>query len=162
MDVLGLEFLSWKMTRSVSFESEKCISQQKYTREHVERKRLMIPLAWLKLAIRLLIIFFFSLSFLFFSFSLYSWQSIIICKKSSLLYNLLNQVSWDQINLSISTRFYSGLKILKKTWAVIEEFDLGHVTDKSWRSLFVFLLKAYTLYTVTIEKHIHGHYYMYM
>ena len=114
MDVLGLEFLSWKMTRSVSFESEKCISQQKYTREHVERKRLMIPLAWLKLAIRLLIIFFFSLSFLFFSFSLYSWQSIIICKKSSLLYNLLNQVSWDQINLSISTRFYSGLKILKK------------------------------------------------
>ena len=57
--------------------------------------------------------FFFSLSFLFFSFSLYSWQSIIICKKSSLLYNLLNQVSWDQINLSI-TKFYSGLKILKK------------------------------------------------
>ena len=52
-----LEFLSWKMTRSVSFESEKCISQQKYTRAHVERKRLMIPLAWLKLAIRLLIIF---------------------------------------------------------------------------------------------------------
>ena len=111
MDVLGLEFLSWKMTRSVSFESEKCISQQKYTREHVERKRLMIPLAWLKLAIRLLIIFFFSLSFLFFSFSLYSWQSIIICKKSSLLYNLLNQVSWDQINLSITK--HNGLKIKK-------------------------------------------------
>ena len=143
MDVLGLEFLSWKMTRSVSFESEKCISQQKYTREHVERKRLMIPLAWLKLAIRLLIIFFSSLSFLFFSFSLYSWQSIIICKKSSLLYNLLNQVSWDQINLSI-TKFYSGLKILKKTWAVIEEYDLGHVSDKSWRSLFFFLFRAYT------------------
>ena len=87
--------------------------------------------------------FFSSLSFLFFSFSLYSWQSIIICKKSSLLYNLLNQVSWDQINLSI-TKFYSGLKILKKTWTVIEEYDLGHVTDKSWRSLFFFLFRAYT------------------
>lgn len=54
---VGLVFLSWKMTSSVSFESEKCISQQNYTSSHVERKRLMIPLAWLKLAIRLLIIF---------------------------------------------------------------------------------------------------------
>ena len=139
---VGLVFLSWKMTSSVSFESEKCISQQNYTSSHVERKRLMIPLAWLKLAIRLLIIFFSFLIFLI-SFSLYSWQSITICKKSSLLYNLLNQVSWDQINLSI-TKFYSGLKILKKTWAVIEEYDLGHVSDKSWRSLFFFLFRAYT------------------
>ena len=147
MDVLGLEFLSWKMTRSVSFESEKCISQQKYTREHVERKRLMIPLAWLKLAIRLLIIFFFSLSFLFFSFSLYSWQSIIICKKSSLLYNLLNQVSWDQINLSISihTRFYSGLKILKKNLSSHRRIWFGTCDWQIMKITILYLLKLYIL-----------------